>query len=104
MSLRVHCGGYSIPLANVPSSSGHENFLFFSELAGEGEWKKIQEKRIGFLFEYGNFKTGMTGNAVKTKTSQLDAHCLLSDGNKIAALFVTLLLNDLNVIFKMVIY
>jgi hypothetical protein len=66
--------------------------------------EKDTEKRIGFLFEYGNFMTGMTGSVVKTRSSQRDAHCLLSDENKIAALFVALLLNYLNVVFKMVIY
>jgi hypothetical protein len=44
MSLRVDCGGYSIPLAIVPSSSDSENFLFFGELAGKGEWEKTQRK------------------------------------------------------------
>jgi hypothetical protein len=104
MSLRVHCAGYSIPLAIVASSTCHQDFLVFWRVGGSGRMEKDTEKRIDFLFEYGNFMTGMTRSAVKTRTSQLEAHCLLSDGNKIAELFVTLLLNYLNVIVKMVIY
>jgi hypothetical protein len=66
--------------------------------------EKDTEKRISFLFEYGTFMTGTTGSVAKTRSSQRDANFLPSDESKIAALFVVLLLNYLNVVFKMAIY